>query len=187
MATSTTHTHIVETASELFYRNGYNRTGINEIIAEAGIAKATLYSHFRSKQDICLAYLQLKHTTLINDLTAFCAARPSGKEQVLAVFDFLHQFFSDRDFNGCWCLRTVAEIPTDEEIIRQEIQRQKQELIGFIQELIGKNLFTVDPEQHEALGRHIYLLYEGAVAESHLHQDAWPIDAARSMAAKLLV
>ena len=48
--------NIVKTASELFYRNGYNSTGINEIIRESGIAKATLYNHFKSKEDLCLSY-----------------------------------------------------------------------------------------------------------------------------------
>ena len=48
---------IIETASSLFYKNGYNATGINEIISETGIAKATLYNHFKSKEDICLAQI----------------------------------------------------------------------------------------------------------------------------------
>ena len=187
MPTANTRTHIIETASELFYRNGYNRTGINEIIAEAGIAKATLYSHFRSKQEICLAYLERKHNTLSHDIAEFCAARPKGIEQALAVFDYLHEFFSGRDFNGCWCLKTIAEIPKDEETIRNEIQRQKQELLSFMQELVANNLPGRSEEQQAIVGRQLYLLYESAVAESHLHQEAWPIDSAREMAAHLLV
>jgi len=55
--------HIIKTAADLFYTNGYNSTGINEIIKEAGIAKATLYNHFKSKGDVCIAYL--KHILII--------------------------------------------------------------------------------------------------------------------------
>ena len=52
---------IVETASDLFYHNGYNQTGINQIIAEAGVAKASMYQHYRSKEDIAVAYLRKRH------------------------------------------------------------------------------------------------------------------------------
>ena len=50
---------ILAVASELFYRQGYRATGINEVIARSGVAKATFYNHFPSKEDLCLAYLQL--------------------------------------------------------------------------------------------------------------------------------
>ena len=48
---------LLETASVLFYQNGYNNTGINEVIEKANVAKASLYSHFKSKDSICIAYL----------------------------------------------------------------------------------------------------------------------------------
>lgn len=170
---------IVETASDLFYKNGYNRTGINEIIKEAGIAKATLYSHFKSKDDICLAYLDFRNSTFLTELQAFIDQTPSGKEQVLAIFDFLNSFFQDKDFNGCWCIKTVAEIPTDNDKIRSEIQRHKQLFLDLIQAVVVNN-FPAHTDA-EVLAKKIYLLYEGAVAESHLHQNPWPIESARSL------
>ena len=165
---------IIETASELFYRNGYNSTGINEIISEAGIAKATLYSHFNSKEAICIAYLRFKHTTFINEMKAFTTSKEKGKQQVLALFDFLQLFFQDRDFNGCWCVKTVAEIPKENENIRTEIQTQKNDFLNLIKELILINLEIVDNEV-DSFTRKIYLLYEAGVSESHLHQKDWPI------------
>ena len=84
---------IIETASRLFYQKGYNLTGINEIIAEAGIAKATLYSHFKSKDDICLAYLEYKNSTFLRDVGAYMEKSKEGKAQMLALFDFLKKFF----------------------------------------------------------------------------------------------
>lgn len=114
---------IIETASFLFYKNGYNSTGINEIISEAGIAKAALYNHFKSKEDICLAYLKFKDTNFISDIDAFVSSRQVGKEQLLAMFDFLKLFFQNEDFNGCWCVKTVSEIPSNNVTIRNEIQK----------------------------------------------------------------
>jgi len=175
---------IIQTASDLFYRNGYNLTGINEIIKEAGIAKATLYNHFQSKEDICLAYLEHKNTTFLTQISAYANSAPQGKDQLLAIFDFLSLFFDGTDFNGCWCIRTVAEIPTDNTRIRNEIQKQKNDFLKLIEGLVMINLEQVqDPE---LVAKQVYLLYEGAVAESHLHQKAWPIESARQMCDQLL-
>ena len=177
---------IIETASYLFYKNGYNSTGINEIIAEAGIAKATLYNHFKSKEEICLAYLKFKNITFTKDIKAFTNSKPKGKTQLLAIFDFLELFFLDKDFNGCWCIKTVSEIPNDNEMIRNEIQKQKNDFIQLIAELIANNIEETKAEEINSLSRQIYLLYESAVGESHLHQENWPIKEAKSLCAKII-
>ena len=172
---------IIETASSLFYKNGYNSTGINEIISEAGIAKATLYSHFKSKEDICIAYLRFKDTIFIKDIEGFVSSKPKGKKQILAIFDFLELFFQTSDFNGCWCIKTVSEIPSDNLVIRNEIQKQKNNFIQFIMKLVTDNLVEVKARDINSLSRKIYLLYESAVSESHLHQTNWPIKEAKKL------
>lgn len=187
MKHSKVKSRIVETAASLFYKNGYNSTGINEIISESGIAKATLYSHFRSKEDICLAYLEFKNLTFSEEIRKFCTSRPGGIEQITALFDFLESFFQDRDFNGCWCIKTISEIPKENTRIRAEIQSQKNQLIDFIRELIVDNGITQDESEQNALASQIYLLYEGALAESHLHQAKWPITEAKKMSQKILI
>jgi len=177
---------ITETASFLFYKNGYNSTGINQIIAEAGIAKATLYNHFKSKEEICLAYLQFKNNTFLKDFEKFTTSKPKGKEQILAIFDFLKLFYQDKDFNGCWCIKTVSEIPKDNEIIRNEIQSQKNNFIALIEKLIAHNLEQIKIDQVKSLARQIYLLYESAVGESHLHQEDWPILESKNLCEKII-
>lgn len=176
----------METASELFYAKGYNATGINEIIAEAGIAKATLYHHFRSKDDICIAYLKHKHAHFMHALTEFIQARPKGKRRVLGIFDFLGQFYREPNFSGCWCIRTVAEIPADELQIRAEIQQQKKELLIFLREVILDNVGGISKGATKELANSLYLLYEGAVSESHLHRNNWPIKSAKNIGAQLI-
>ncbi|SFW57294.1 transcriptional regulator, TetR family [Cellulophaga fucicola] len=178
--------NIIETASILFYRNGYNSTGINEIIAEAGIAKATLYNHFKSKEDICLAYLEFMNVTFIKDIKSFCERKPKGEQRVLALFDFLDVFFLQKDFNGCWCIKTVSEIPKDNERIRREIQNQKKNFIALISNLIADNLELKNNKSLDSYARQIYLLYESAVAESHLHQDNWPIKETKNICSQII-
>ena len=177
---------IIETASFLFYKNGYNSTGINEIIYESGIAKATLYNHFKSKEDICLAYLQFKNTTFLNDIEIYCKSKKKGQQQILAIFDFLQLFFKDKDFNGCWCIKTVAEIPNDNEIIRNEIQIQKTSFIQLISKIVSNNLEKFKVNEINSVSRQIYLLYESAVGESHLHKVDWPIKEAKKICSQII-
>ncbi len=178
--------HIIETASNLFYSKGYNLTGINEIIKEAGIAKATLYNHFASKEEICLAYLTYRNETFINDIKVFVNNAEEGKNKLYALFYFLQEFFDQKDFNGCWCLNTIAEIPKENEKIKKEIQKQKGEFIAYIEELIDKNYPQDSDQKNEALARQIYLVYEGSISESKLHQDPWPIKAGLSLCRNIL-
>ncbi len=187
MKNSPVRQNIIETASRLFYQHGYNLTGINEIIKEAGIAKATLYNHFKSKDEICLAYLKYKNEAFLNDIEAYARGANQGIEQCLALFDFLELFFEENEFNGCWCINTFSELPREEDLIRDEIQRQKHKFIELIQGLIRDNL-TIDSEKEiEFLSKQIYLLYEGAISESHLHREKWPIEAGRKLCEKLLI
>ncbi|MEL6140991.1 MAG: TetR/AcrR family transcriptional regulator [Bacteroidota bacterium] len=187
MRQSTARDTIIATASRLFYQNGYNNTGINKIIREAGIAKATLYSHFRSKDDLCLAYLQDKNAHFLHDLADFCGQVPTGEKQLIAIFDFLLAFFETEDFNGCWAMKTVSEITTKDERIRAEVQQQKAEFLAYIEKSLAKNLPVLEMTKRKRLARQIYLLYEGAVSESFLQQDNWPIEEAKSICTHLLV
>lgn len=177
---------IIETASDLFYERGYNLVGINEIIEAAGIAKATLYSHFKSKEDLCLAYLNYRDEGLIQELSAFSANRPKGPDRVMAILDFLLQFFNQDGFNGCWCLRTVAEVPRDNVRIKGTIQKQKKALLELIQKIVVENLPELSSAQQKELAQQVYMLYEGALSASHLHEHSWPIDTNIQLLQKLL-
>ena len=175
---SDTRNLIIDTASELFYKKGYNLTGINEIIHASGIAKATLYSHFRSKEDLLLAYLDTKGVELIDNISAFCNAKPKGNERLIAVLEFLVPFFNQENFNGCWCIRSVAEVPRENERVRQQIKSDKLKFMEFLQNLVVENKGNLGEEAQKHLSRKLYLLYEGAITESHLHGEDWPIEEA---------
>ena len=77
------------------------------------------------------------------DIEVFIASKPKGKSQILAIFDFLELFFQAKDFNGCWCIKTVSEISSDNEIIRNEIQKQKNAFIQVITRLVTNNIENI--------------------------------------------
>ena len=183
---SETRDLIIDTASELFYKNGYNLTGINEVIAEAGIAKATLYSHFKSKDDLCLAYLDSRDASLLENIKSHCQAKPKGDKQLIGVLDFLIPFFKSGEFNGCWCIRTIAEIPRDNKKIKDKIKDSKHQFLTFITELVKENKPALIKKRQEKLAKRIYMLYESAVAESHLQDELWPIEESVDLLKNLL-
>jgi len=170
----------------LFYNNGYNSTGINEIIDEAGIAKATLYNHFSSKEQICIAYLEHMQAVFMLNIEAFVGTKPVGRKRLLAIFDFLKQFYCGEEFNGCWCVNTISEVAGDQEQIRTTIRTQKDGFLYFIQEQVNEVYPDKDKRNRTAIAKQIYLLYEGAVSESYLLQDQWPIATAKATCDKLL-
>ena len=175
MKNDTRH-HIIETASELFYKNGYNSTGINEIIKASGIAKATLYSHFKSKEDLLLVYLDVKDTELIKHIKEFCNNKPKGNKRLIAVLEFLVSFFNQDNFNGCWCIRSIAEVSKENQRVRLKIKSNKKKFLNFLKQLVIENKPELSSIKQEQLSNQLYLLYEGALTESHIHNAEWPIE-----------
>ena len=186
MKHSVARQNIIETASRLFYQKGYSLTGINEIIKEASVAKATLYSHFKSKDDICIAYLNYRNQSFLEDFKAFVSKAPKGQGQILAIFDFLKAFYATPTFNGCWCINTISEIPPENVTIRETIQNQKSNFLKVIETFSKANFPNHSIVENEILAKRIYLLYEGALTESHIHQQSWPIDSAKELCEYIL-
>lgn len=179
------HEHIITTAGNLFYVNGYNATGINEIVEKCNIAKATLYSHFKSKEDICIAYLQQRHDALLASLRPFVSRRKLGKNQLTAIFDYLRDQYREENFHGCWGLKTFGELSPKQKKISSTIQKQKKELLLYLGEVVAENVNNVSKAEIEKYSGGLYLLYESAATESHLFKNDWPIYMAKNMASNL--
>ncbi|RDY59682.1 TetR/AcrR family transcriptional regulator [Flagellimonas nanhaiensis] len=179
------HQHIITTAGNLFYTNGYNSTGINEIIEKCGIAKATLYSHFKSKEDICIAYLTQRHDSFMEALKGYVSRRKKGSNQLLAIFDYLRDMYREGNFHGCWGLKMLGELAPGQKKILEVIQKQKKELLLFLGEVVNDNIVNISKAETEKISGGIYLLYESAFTESHLFKNDWPIYTARSIASSL--
>jgi len=177
--------HIVEIADELFYQNGYNSTGINEIIEKAAIAKATLYHHFKSKEAICVAYLEMRHDNFITALKDYITSQPVGQKQLTGIFDFLRNLYRAGNFYGCWGQKTLGELNAKDKNIHKVIQKQKKELLLFLGEIVGENIANVSKAETEKISGGLYLLYESAITETHLHENDWPIHIAKSIAPSL--
>ena len=101
---------IVSTAYELFARHGLRAIGVDRIIAEAGVAKTTLYRHFRSKDDLVLAVLQRREEIWLDGwLLPAIAGRGAPEEQLLAIFDAFDEWFRQPDYEGCLFANSLLE------------------------------------------------------------------------------
>jgi AcrR family transcriptional regulator len=105
-------TRILDAAYDLFSREGINAVGIDRIIAAAPVAKATLYHHFASKEDLVCAFLDLRGKRWTADwLQAEIERRAAdGEARAIAVFDALDEWINRPDFEGCSFINTLIEI-----------------------------------------------------------------------------
>lgn len=176
---------IIEAASALFYYNGYNQTGINRIIDEAGVAKASMYQHFRSKEDIAVAYLQRRHTYWMGLLNNFVADKPQGKEKLIGSFDFLENWLTEVGFRGCGFQNIITDIPQEHQKIKDQVRLHKNELHDWVSTQLKTNKSYTQDNITE-LSNQVLVLIEGAIMLSQIQQAAWPIQTAKKNCEKLL-
>jgi AcrR family transcriptional regulator len=183
---TTVREHIVETACRLFYTQGYTRTGINQIIEEAGVAKASLYYHFPSKEDLCVEYLKRRWQVFWNGaLVEWLEGVSDPRERILKVFDCRADYMTNTNYGGCACVRIISELPQRGDKISAQVKCQKDKQRMFFREEVSK-LKGIDPSRVNKLADTIFLLYDGAISQSQLYQDLWPIDNARRVAEELI-
>lgn len=175
---------IVAVSSRLFYEQGYNTTGINQIIAEAGIAKASLYHHFPSKNDLLHKYLEEKDQSLFEQLDNFLTPYSHPRDCLIALFDFRIKRQLDQHFGGCAFVKASVEVPEEKEA-HQIISRHKEHFKRFIKTLVkqleGQHLLR--PDQ---LSDTLYLLMEGAIADAQIMKNKTSLAKAKKIAQQLL-
>ena len=103
---------ILDSAYELFSRRGVRATGIDEVIKSASVAKATLYRHFASKDELVLAFLQQREQLWTRGWVENEARRRADtpEAQLLAIFDLFHEWFQKEDFEGCSFINILLEM-----------------------------------------------------------------------------
>lgn len=103
---------ILDASYELFSQRGIRAVGVNEVIERAGVATATLYRHFPSKDELVLAFLQLREQRWSKDFVeAGAVSRGSDpEERLLAIFDVFDEWFHREDFEACSFINVLLEM-----------------------------------------------------------------------------
>ncbi|HEX2724890.1 MAG TPA: TetR/AcrR family transcriptional regulator [Beijerinckiaceae bacterium] len=106
-----TRERLLETASRLFYERGFLGVGVDEIVAESGVAKMTLYRHFPSKDDLVVAYLKRSEDEFCEWFERALATEREPRAKLLAVFTALGALAQSRQCLGCTFQVSVSEYP----------------------------------------------------------------------------
>ena len=152
---------IIRTAYELFTRHGLAAVGVDRIVAEANVAKTTLYRHFRSKDDLVVAVLERHQQLWLRDWLEpkLSAGDASATERLLAVFDRFEEWFGDESFNGCLFINSLGETRDRTSVVRLAA-------IGAIEDvyvLLAQLTTEADAREPELLARQIQLLMRGTI------------------------
>ncbi len=157
---------IVESALNLFYKKGIHAVGINEIITVAGVAKKTLYNHFKSKDELILATLKYRDQLFMDWLTQQLNKAELGKDALLALFEALDDWFNGRvqglgEFKGCYFINTSAEYGHFNRQIYSACKEHKDKIKALVQ--VHVDSFEENAQKNALLVDTICLLKEGAI------------------------
>lgn len=180
---------IINKALELFYRQGYIATGINQVIAESGVAKNTFYYYFPSKDDLCVSYLQEMDKHWREEIKAKINMYKKPLERLFAPLEFLKMWNENNEFRGCPFLNMVSEVTDPKTNIRKEVIYHKEGFKTIIAELV-KELKNSDKKYKnidvESITEAYYIIAEGAIVVSQNYRDSKPFILARKNIEKLL-
>jgi AcrR family transcriptional regulator len=125
---------LLDTATRLFYAEGIRAVGIDRIIAEAGVAKATFYNHFPSKDDLVLAYIE-EQDELGREAVAALPKQPPRK-MIAAILGRISAAAVAGDYRGCPFLNAAAEYTDPKSLVRQAIDARRAWYHGVLRKLL---------------------------------------------------
>ena len=174
---------ILRAAGELFYSKGIRNVGIDEVIARAGVAKASLYKHFESKDLLILEWVRQRHEEWRNIWVAEVIARaPDPRGQLLGIFEELEESFDDDLCRGCMFQNVMVELADADHPAHQASVEHKRAMRTFMQSLCAQ-AGAKDPE---GLAYVLSMLLEGAIVAGVEERSPEPARRAREAAAQLL-
>ncbi|MDQ0067636.1 TetR/AcrR family transcriptional regulator [Chryseobacterium lathyri] len=172
---------IIRVASDLFYRQGFNSTGINQIIAEADIAIGSLYNHFSSKNDLLQAYLTREEFEWFKGFEEHAAKVSEPKKKIFSLIDYRKKLQLSSKFAGCHFIKIVSEVgdssPAVSDFVRQHKLKQKE----LIRKLVSDYVDNKKNTDADLLTENIFLLIEGAVVTSTINKNSDSFDQIQKM------
>ncbi|WP_229073259.1 TetR/AcrR family transcriptional regulator [Actinoplanes sp. DH11] len=157
---SEARSRLLETAIRIFYAEGIHAVGVDRIIAEATVTRATFYRHFPGKEDLVTTYLREVHRMDREAIDAIVAAVPEPVGALRSVADSIVRNIRSPGFRGCAFLNAAAEYPDSAHPVHQEIIAHRQWFLDTLTALIAR----VAEDSSDAAARHFVMLRDGAMA-----------------------
>lgn len=180
MAENGVRERIVEAADRLFYSRGIGRVGMDAVRDEAGVSLKAIYREFPSKEDLVLAVLARRHDLWANGVEGAVAGIDDPRERMLAVYDYLAQWFDEADFRGCGFINAFGELGGSSARVAELVREHKQSFQRYVDRLVA------DAGWPAAVGPQLAILAEGAQTTAAISGDAAAAAIAREAAATLI-
>ncbi|WP_395448811.1 TetR/AcrR family transcriptional regulator [Aminobacter sp. UC22_36] len=171
--------HILETAYGLFKRDGFHATGIDRIIAEADVAKMTMYRHFPSKDGLIVEVIDWRMERFEHQLDQLAEAGGTPEAKIEKIFDWYGSWFQSPDFHGCLFAHALAEYGDPTHAVFKAATDQKNSLRRRIREIVDDAL---PQERAEGVATVLLMLIEGATLLAQMGQGETAIRDARKAA-----
>ncbi|GAB2954757.1 TetR/AcrR family transcriptional regulator [Nonomuraea fastidiosa] len=157
---SEARSRLLETATRLFYGEGIHAVGIDRIVNEAQVTRATLYRHFPGKEELVLAYLSGVDKAMRAPAEEAQAAGLPPAEAILAISRSIAEGIQSQGFRGCAFLNAAAEYPDPESPVRKAVIAHRQWFLDTITDLLAQ----IRHDGAEPAARHYVMLRDGAMA-----------------------
>lgn len=175
-------TRVLDAAEELFYERGVQAVGMDAIRAGSGVSLKRLYQCFPSKGQLVAAYLRRRDQRWRGKLADFVQQRPEPGERVVAVFEWLYEWFSEPGFRGCAFINSFGELGATSSEVTEIAQQHKDALKHYLTGLVSQ-LPVGNPA---AVAEQVLLLIDGAIVSAAITGDANAARHAQAAAGTLL-
>jgi AcrR family transcriptional regulator len=172
---------LLAAANELFYNEGVHTVGIDRVIEQAGVAKASLYNTYGSKDELVRAYLETRHRSVAECITSAVDRHHTPRERLLAVFEGQAELFAQPGYRGCAFARASAESHPGDLVEQATVAYRR-----WVRTLLTELAAQAGVPEPGALARQLHLLYDGSGQAARMDHDPAAAAAARAAAAILL-
>ncbi|WET76376.1 TetR/AcrR family transcriptional regulator [Amycolatopsis sp. QT-25] len=172
------HEALLDAAEKLFYENGIQAVGMDQLRAASGLSLKRIYRFFAAKDDLVVAMLKRRDQRWRGSLATYVERVQDPRERVLSIFDWLAGWFAEPGFRGCAWINAHGEVGPGSAAVLAEVRAHKQAFHEQIEAWVrAAGSAATEP---------VYLLAEGAIVTAGINGDPAPARQAREAVAALL-
>jgi len=173
-------TRVIKVADALFYARGFGQVGMDAVRDGAGVSLKALYKGFPSKEDLIIAVLAKRHATWTTGVESKVEALPEPTARLLAVYDFLAEWFCESDFRGCGFINAFGELGAISPRVAETVRAHKADFQAYVARL------AEEADAPASLAPQLAILAEGAQVTAAINSTPEAATQARD-AARILI
>ena len=172
---------ILSAANTLFFEQGYQGTTIDDVIERSGVSRPTLYTHFSTKEDLGVAYLQFRRQQDLTMIKTAIRQEKTAQDRYLIIIILVGKMLSESNYRGCRFLNVIAELHDRDNPLVKEALRYMENLHDIIQDVVvdlkdsQKKYNSLDVDRVTEM---YHLLITGTITACQECRTQWPINRA---------